>query len=207
MPIKFQPHRSPRPTGDKRLGHVYFITHPEVVIDPAVAVPKWGLSETGRERMVNFCAAPFVKNFGSIFCSDETKAKEAAAILAQVCNLAPIIIDTLGENDRSATGVLPKDVFETAANEFFARPDVSYKGWETATDAQARIIGAVDNVLKRASSDGDIAIVSHGGVGTLYKCNLKHILITRTEDQPRQGHYYVFDAITKKLMQDWEPIA
>ena len=30
---------------------VYFITHPDVVIDPDVPVPQWPLSAQGKERM------------------------------------------------------------------------------------------------------------------------------------------------------------
>lgn len=39
---------------------VYFITHPEVVIDPGVPVPQWPLSETGRRRMRSPVTKPWV---------------------------------------------------------------------------------------------------------------------------------------------------
>lgn len=31
--------------------HLYFITHPNVLIDPTVPVPQWPLSERGLARM------------------------------------------------------------------------------------------------------------------------------------------------------------
>src|SRR5262249_27973892 len=38
----------------------------------------------------------------------------------------------LGENDRLATGYLPRLEFEAAVDEFFARPQTSVRGWEPA---------------------------------------------------------------------------
>lgn len=40
---------------------VYFITHPDVVIDPEIPVPRWPLSERGRERMKTLLAKPWIK--------------------------------------------------------------------------------------------------------------------------------------------------
>ncbi len=33
------------------MAQILFVTHPEVVIDPAVPVPRWPLSAKGRARM------------------------------------------------------------------------------------------------------------------------------------------------------------
>lgn len=184
---------------------LWFVTHPEVVVDPTVPVTRWHLSEIGRQRMTAFAMLPLLRNVDRIFSSDETKAVEAAQILADRLGLGVARLATLGENDRSATGVLPKDLFEQAANEFFARPGDSYRGWERACDAQARIVDAVAQVL-RQRGDGDAVIVSHGAVGALYKCHLKGLPITRAEDQRSQGHYYAFEP-DGRLRHDWLPIA
>jgi hypothetical protein len=48
----------------------------------------------------------------------------------------------------------------------------------------------VEQVLNEAPAGSDTVIVSHGAVGTLYKCHLKGIPISRSEDQPRQGNVY-----------------
>jgi len=37
---------------------VYFVTHPDVEIDPAVPVPQWPLSARGRARMTTLLAKP-----------------------------------------------------------------------------------------------------------------------------------------------------
>ena len=56
---------------------VYVITHPEVVIDPKVPVPRWPLSEKGIARMRGLLHAPWIKNVTAVYSSEEQKAWEA----------------------------------------------------------------------------------------------------------------------------------
>jgi broad specificity phosphatase PhoE len=93
------------------------------------------------------------------------------------------------------------------ADTFFAYPQESVRGWERAVDAQRRIIGAVDRAIAR-SVGGDVAIVSHGGVGALLLCHLKGLPISRGEDQPGAGggHVYAFDAASRRLLSGWRRI-
>ncbi|STR45085.1 histidine phosphatase family protein [Iodobacter fluviatilis] len=185
---------------------VYFITHPEVLIAPDVPVTQWSLSEKGRERMTAFLQQAFVPSLTAIYSSEETKAIEAAAILAASIDIKIEKLSALGENDRTATGFLQKEQFEAAADQFFAHPENSFQGWERACDAQQRIINAVEHIIQK-SAEKNIAIVAHGAVGTLYKCHLKNIAISRSEDQPSQGHYYCFDVKHRQLEHDWLPIS
>ena len=145
---------------------------------------------------------------GSLFCSSERKARDAANILAGLLGLTAIVIAGLGENVRSATGYLPRGEFEAVANQFFARPEQSIRGWERAVDAQHRIVHAVDRVIAQARSDGDIAVVSHGGVGALLLCHLKGVPISRAEDQTGMGggNLFSFDAVSRRLVSGWRRI-
>ncbi len=188
---------------------VHFITHPEVTIDPDIPVIEWQLSPTGRRRMTGALQRPWSAMIGSVFCSSERKATDAAGILANHLGLIPVVFEELGENDRSATGYLPKPEFEAVANQFFARPEQSIRGWERAIDAQRRIVRAVERVLAEPKGDGDIAIVSHGGVGTLLLCHLKDAPINRAEDQPGAGggNSFSFDASEHQLLSGWRSIA
>jgi broad specificity phosphatase PhoE len=187
---------------------VHFITHPEVVIDPAVPVPDWPLSALGMRRMRLALGRPWLASVRAIFSSAERKANDAACVVAECLQLTPIVIEGLGENDRSATGYLPKVQFEAVADEFFAHPDASVRGWERAVDAQRRIIEAVERALSMAPADGDTAIVSHGGVGALLLCHLKGVPISRREDQPGDGggNVYSFDAANRRLISGWRRI-
>lgn len=184
---------------------VYFISHPEVIVDSAVPVTEWALSEIGAQRMQAFVKHPTLTHVSAVFASSERKAVQAARLLSEPRGLPLEIIKELGENDRSSTGYLEKTKFEAAADAFFAAPTHSFHGWETAHDAQKRIVRAIDQIISKAST-GDLAIISHGAVGTLFKCSLKAIPITRSEDQSNQGNYYAFDSKSRHLLHDWLPI-
>jgi broad specificity phosphatase PhoE len=132
---------------------------------------------------------------------------DGAAVLASHLGLAPMVHTALGENDRSATGYLPKPEFEAQANAFFARPGDSVGGWERAVDAQTRIVSAV-RAVTAAAGPGDIAIVSHDGVGALLLCHLLDRPISRASDQPpgNGGHFLAFDRATWAPLHGWRTI-
>lgn len=186
---------------------IYFITHPDVVVDPSIPVPRWPLSERGRERMRSLLGCPWIREISAIFCSTEQKAIDGAAILAEHLGISYETVEPLGENDRSTTGYMPRDEFRKIVEEFFAHPHESVRGWERAVDAQARIVKAVNDVAARADK-ATIAIVAHGGVGTLLLCHVKGVPISPTEEQPGTtgGNYFVFDCDPTKLIHGWEPI-
>ena len=187
---------------------LHFITHPEVVIDASVPVPEWQLSPVGLQRMLLALEQPWMDRLGAVFSSAERKATDAARLVAERFTLSPVIIAELGENDRSATGYLPKTEFEATADLFFANPEKSVRGWERAVDAQRRIVAAVEHVIAEAQGQGNIAVISHGGVGALLLCHLKGLPISRAEDQPGAGGgcVYSFDADTRSLASGWRLI-
>jgi broad specificity phosphatase PhoE len=184
-----------------------FITHPEVVVDPDIPVTRWRLSDKGVTRMRTFVASQMVERVHEVWASSETKAIEAAGLLAARFGLPVNVHPELGENDRASTGFLPPDEFELVANAFFARPLESVQGWETAAAAQARIGRATDTILHRASASGDVAIVAHGAVGTLLMCAMLARPICRDLDQPFQGHFWSFDIGTRGVVHQWRAIA
>lgn len=164
-----------------------YVTHPQVRIDPDVPVPRWGLSDVGRARAEAAAARPWVRRLKRIVSSDETKAIELAEILAAVASVNVEIAADAHENDRSATGFLPPPEFEKAADWFFAHPDESFRGWERAIDAQARIVTVVKDVLANHDLNQPIAFIGHGGVGTLLRCHLAGLPIACSHDQPPNG--------------------
>jgi broad specificity phosphatase PhoE len=139
----------------------------------------------------------------------EQKALDGADVIATHLRLPVTRLAALGENDRSATGYLPGAEFEATADAFFAYPEQSVRGWERAIDAQRRIVTAVDHVMSASHAyGGDIAIISHGGVGTLLLCYLRGDPINRDDDQPRNngGNYFALDVATRRLRHGWTRI-
>jgi broad specificity phosphatase PhoE len=185
---------------------VYFITHPDVIVDLSVPVEKWDLSALGLEKLRRMFRQPWLCNIGEIYSSKETKAVTAAKMLADHRGSKNKEINELGEMDRSATGPLPPKQFEQTVKKFFLNPEKSICGWEKAVDAQKRIVSAVYGIIKNSKTQKDIVVISHGGVGTMLLCHLKNIPISQSEDQPSQGHYFVFEAVSRALIHGWQPI-
>ena len=184
----------------------YFITHPNVVVSRDVPVPRWPLSELGQRRMRAGLRQPWVRDITSIYCSTEQKAIDGAEILSAHLRVPFTQVHELGENDRSATGFLPPDEFERVADEFFAKPSISVRGWERAVDAQARVVKAVERIGEKAT--GVVAIVAHGAVGTLLYCHLAGEPIARRWDQPANsgGNYFRFTLSPRAAHSWWQPI-
>ncbi|HYO35915.1 MAG TPA: histidine phosphatase family protein [Geodermatophilus sp.] len=180
---------------------VHVVTHPEVRVDPDVPVPEWGLSDAGRARLRHLLALPWVPRLTRVVSSAERKARETAAALAAATGLPVGVDPLLGENDRSATGFLPPAEFEATADAFFARPTESVRGWERAVDAQARVVAAVARAVDGAG--GDVAVVCHGGVGTLLLCRVLGVPIDRRRDQPGQGSVFSYDPVTGEGAGPW----
>ena len=182
---------------------VRYLTHPQVQIDAAVPVPSWGLSAVGRARVQALVAAGWLTGTTQIIASAEPKAIETAEPIAAALGIAVEIKAAMHENDRSATGFLPPDEFEGVANQFFARPDRSVRGWERAVDAQARIVRKAERVLNR-DLPGDVLFVGHGAVGTLLFCHYAKVAIARVHDQPGGGgHYFTIAGKGRRVLHPW----
>jgi len=190
------------------LSWAIYITHPEVIIDPDVPVVDWGLSQIGRRRATSFAARNLIPKFTPIHSSPEKKALDLAYILAESGSLNVEINTKFGENDRSATGFLEPEQFEAHVEKLFRYPAKSVSGWETANDAQTRIVRAVENTLATHDLSKPIVFAGHGCVGTLLKCHLAKCTIAHSQDQrmmshPGGGNVFVFALADRRLLCDW----
>jgi broad specificity phosphatase PhoE len=192
---------------DRRAWTARYLTHPQVQIDPTIPVPQWSLSPIGAARV-----GQLANNLGSllgttrIVSSDETKAIETAEPIAVALGITLEIRAKMHENDRSATGFLVPDEFERVADAFFANPEQNVRGWESAVDAQRRIMDEVATCIASHEA-GDILFVGHGGVGTLLMCALRNLPIDRQFDQGPGGGgcWFEFDS-DGGLPTGWLPI-
>jgi len=187
---------------------LFYQPPPNAVIDPQFPVPDWPLSDQGRSQMRLGLKQPWVPDLSAIYCSTEQKAIDSAEILANATALPFTQIHDLGENDRSPTGFLPPAEFEHVADPFFAPPAQSVRGWETANDAQSRIVKAISAIVESDETHGSVAIVSHRAVGTLLSCYLAQKSISRDSDQPPNGggNYYAFTMNPRQSFSWWQPI-
>lgn len=184
---------------------IYFITHPEVVIDPETEIDQWNLSEKGITRTKNLATYDFWPSVQHIFTSTENKAIETGDILSSTLDIPVRTFPNLHENDRSATGYLPLKEFNEAVYQFFSCPKESFQGWERAIDAQRRIVDAVDLLSEQYPDLDTIAIIGHGGTGTLLRCELAGLPIDRKHCQKEVGALMQFDLEHRSVVSDdWE---
>jgi len=182
---------------------VRYLTHPQVNIDPSIPVPRWGLSEVGKARTEAVTATGALSGTTQVISSGEQKAIETAEIIAAKLGVDVEVREAMHENDRSATGFLVPDEFEAMANQFFAQPHASIRGWERAVDAQRRIVQEVEHVLAR-NTPGDVLLVGHGGVGTLLYCHYSGLAIARAHDQLAGGGcFFAFRSHDRRVLHAW----
>lgn len=185
------------------MAQVIYVCHPEVVIDPDVLVPDWGLSDAGFATMDRLLAVLPLDGLGSVWSSTEQKARDGAGVIARHCAVPHFERPDLGENDRSVTGYLVQADFDIAVDAFFGQPDTSYRGWETARDAHDRMVQAVRAMCSDAPA-GDIALVAHGGVGCLLNGAVKSTPISRATASHGYGSWFCFDRDSWDLTLDWQ---
>ncbi|MGQ7844683.1 histidine phosphatase family protein [Granulosicoccus sp. 3-233] len=167
----------------------------------------WSLNDTGKSRVAALVESGVLRGTNRVVSSAETKAIETAEPLANRLGCELEIRQLMHENDRSSTGFLPPQEFEAVADQFFAEPAVSVRGWETARQAQGRIVSEVEYCLDQPAS-GDVLFVGHGGVGTLLLCHLLSVPISRDLDQGAGGggNFFRFSIDSREVLNRWLPM-
>ena len=111
---------------------IHFITHPEVIIDPATPVPDWRLSPVGIRRMQLAARQPWITAVGTLFCSAERKAREAAEVLAPHVGLI------LSTPERKCISAPEQRCIDDERREVPARPSGGLAGWHKGTGLPCR---------------------------------------------------------------------
>ncbi|WP_029061406.1 histidine phosphatase family protein [Labrenzia sp. DG1229] len=186
---------------------IRYLSHPQVEIDPQREIEKWSLNDLGKSRVRSLAKSGALIGTQVVVSSAETKAIETAKPIAEALGCEVEVRIAMHENDRSATGFLPPHEFETVADQFFAHPNDSVRGWETAAAAQSRIVAEVRECLL-LNPKGDVLFVGHGGVGTLLFCHLSGVAISREYDQGAGGGgcFFEFGSLQSQPKSRWRPL-
>ncbi len=138
---------------------------PEIV--PSQPARLWTLSATGRARCPVLARHLGAYAPATIISSTEPKAAETAQLIAEVLGSSWYCMEGLHEHDRSNAPFLGTAEFEMTIARFFAEPGTLVFGGETADAACERFSRAIMEVLRR-HPQGDLAVVAHGTVITLF---------------------------------------
>jgi broad specificity phosphatase PhoE len=127
---------------------------------------EWRLSDAGVLRARELAKRLPSPDTTRVYTSVEPKAKETGRILAEEWGLDVEAIPGLHEHERPEAQLMTREQFELTIRELFARRTDLVFGSETAERARRRFTAAVMRLI--ASTPGDVVIVSHGTVMTLF---------------------------------------
>lgn len=185
------------------MAKLYFITHPQVNIIQDIPIDEWSLSQDGIASCERLSSQDFWSDIDIIYSSPEKKALQTTEIIAKKNHVLTKKKHCLKEFDRSSTGFLPPTIYMKAIETFYAYPDLSHRGWETANSASDRIYACVNSIFEQ-DHDKNIAIVGHGATGTLLACKVIGIDPSFLEDPQGVGVYMVIDWYKKNLIAKWK---
>ena len=144
------------------------VRHSLPLIDPAVDSREWRLSVEGRRRCARLADILREHDPALVVTSTEPKALETGAIVARRLRIPLESTENLHEHDRrGAPFVTSEGSFVELVADLFRRPGELVFGNETADQAYERYAAAVDGLLARYS-EGNLVVVSHGTVMTLF---------------------------------------
>jgi hypothetical protein len=162
----------------------YFITHPEVAIDPSVPVPDWPLSSRSIRHMALLLSQPWVRVGGPSSAVPSERLWRRRGFWLTISPSRALSSIALARMIGLRLGICRRWNSRAWQRSSLHARRRACAGWERAVDAQRRIVEAVDRAISMAPAEGDMAIISHGGVGALLLCHLKGVPISRAEDQP-----------------------
>lgn len=155
-------------------GLLILVKHSLPEIEPGVPANRWRLSSEGRRRCQALAAMLVAYWPAAILSSREPKAVETARIVADRLGLEAQVVAGLHEHERSTAPFVSLQAFEAAVERFFANPDQLVFGEESAAQARARFAAAVD-VLRQQHTGGNLALVAHGTVISLFVAQANRI--------------------------------
>jgi broad specificity phosphatase PhoE len=149
------------------MAKLILVKHASPQIVPRVVSHRWVLAEEGCRRCDWLTDELTAQGVTRLYSSLEPKALETAALVAVKIGLVVEPCRDLHENDRTGMGFVEPDVLQRRLREFFAQPDRTVIGNETANGALRRFAQSIRNIASKAHGNAS-AIVTHGTVLSLF---------------------------------------
>ncbi len=187
----------------------YYFTHTQARVDPSIPVRDWHLSDEGRARVLGVANQPWMTRVTRIVAPSEARSIEAAGIIAHRRSLPVSVNPGFDDSGRPLVDFLPVAELDKVIDAFFANPgSCARPGWQTAAEAQRRVVTALGGELAAKTDTGDLLILGHGRIGTLLLCHLAGLPISREHFQATGGgNLFAFDCATRKVLFRWQTVA
>lgn len=157
----------PRTEGELSLRALILIRHSESRVESQKPASAWGLTAEGRRRCAALASDLREFDLHGIFTSVEPKAAQTAELVAEDLGIGWRTAPGLHEHEREVLPWLGEEAWHVLLRRFFEHPDEMIFGLETATQALERFRAAVERIIQDQPT-GDIAVVTHGTVMSLY---------------------------------------
>ena len=157
---------------------LYFIAHPEVVPDPGIPISMWNYTDYGMARWEKILTKLWIKEIEKIYTSPEARAIQAAQGLSHSLGYSLHTREDLGPIKKPDQGkVVAPEEYAASLGQFYQFPSTSVTGWETASEAQKRIVTATSSILQESQNVAYIAVISHEDLGNLLLSHVKQVEI------------------------------
>ena len=140
------------------------VRHAQVRLDPELPPQRWELTADGRADGERLARLDVFDGIAAVVTSPEPKARATAEPIAAAAGVELRVDPDLREAERGAAPVDDRAAFVARVDAWLGGTRVP--GWEERDFAAARIVGCIERLL--AASSGDLALVSHGTVLSLY---------------------------------------
>jgi broad specificity phosphatase PhoE len=140
------------------------VRHAQVRLEPGVPPERWELTDDGLADAQRLAASPVFAGVEAVATSPEPKARATAEPIAGAAGLELRVERDLREAERGAAPVDDRAAFVARVDAWLGGGPTP--GWEELDVASARIVGCVSRLL--GESSGDLVVVSHGTVLSLY---------------------------------------
>ena len=143
------------------------VRHSLPVITGEQPASQWQLSEEGRRRCERLADLLAPHRPSAIVTSTEPKAIETGQLVGERLGIPVEAAPNLHEHERPGTGLDTVEQFQAKVARLLENPGELVFGAETGDEARERFSAAVDDAMRRHPA-GNVAIVSHGTVMTLF---------------------------------------
>lgn len=150
---------------------LFFLRHAHTQKDPSQPAHTWNLSERGVAESNELANLKAFQSINHIYVSGEKKTVLTIDSLAKKLGISPTILPAFDEVRRGDVFITDTAFKEEKRRQF---ENLSYHafGGESCLDALIRFEHGIDSVIKK-NPDGNILIVSHGTILTLYFAKIK----------------------------------
>ena len=177
------------------------VRHAQVRLDPELAPERWELTAEGRAAADRLARLDLLAGVEAVVTSPEPKARATAEPIAAAVGVELRVERGLREAERGAAPVDDRAAFVARVDAWLDGTPVP--GWEERDAAAERIVACIERLLD--GSSGDLAVVSHGTVLSLYLARLRRqerVALTDWEAIPLPA-VAVVDPVERRILESW----